>query len=378
MRPLRLQVENLACFRGRHDSLDFSAFDLFAIAGPTGAGKSSLLDAIVFALYGKVPRVGAGVSELVSLGRDRLAVSFDFKSSGRTYRVARALHRDRKSKASEAALEELVDGEERPLEDGVSAVNKALERIVGVGYDAFTQSVILPQGQFQRFLKSPPADRRAILSDLLRLQVYKRMYDRAREEETRLGAFLLGQQAALDGESEVATPELIAEAEGRLRVAEQETETLRAAIERHEKCLLLLRVRRQKTLELEDAERRQEALRAGERQGAEAERRLAAAAKAEQLLPRIEAAENAKKELRSSSQRWEKERRDEAQAALTDGAAKRDLKAAEKAAERIPKLAERLRELDAVSGLVGPLAAARTRLAEGREKHARADKELEA
>ena len=55
MRPLRLTVEAFTCFKERQEPLDLSGLELFAIAGPTGAGKSSLLDAIIYALYGRVP-----------------------------------------------------------------------------------------------------------------------------------------------------------------------------------------------------------------------------------------------------------------------------------------------------------------------------------
>ena len=85
MRPLNLRLENFACFRGRAVELDFAPLELFAIAGPTGAGKSSLLDAIIFSLYGRVPRIGGrGAAEIISLGADRLSVAFDFASDRAT------------------------------------------------------------------------------------------------------------------------------------------------------------------------------------------------------------------------------------------------------------------------------------------------------
>ena len=58
MRPLRLEVEGFACYRDRQPVLEFSELTLFAIAGPTGAGKSSILDAMLYALFGEVPRIG--------------------------------------------------------------------------------------------------------------------------------------------------------------------------------------------------------------------------------------------------------------------------------------------------------------------------------
>ncbi len=83
MRSLELSLEGFTSFRDRQN-LDFSNLDLFAITGPTGAGKTSLLDAITFALYGHVARFGkdAKASELVSLGSQNLKVSFRFSVRG--------------------------------------------------------------------------------------------------------------------------------------------------------------------------------------------------------------------------------------------------------------------------------------------------------
>ncbi|MBO0739098.1 MAG: SMC family ATPase, partial [Alphaproteobacteria bacterium] len=90
MRPLKLRLENFASFRGKAVELDFTPLELFAIAGPTGAGKSSLLDGIIFALYGRVPRIGGrGAAEMISLGADRMSITFDFRVGADTYRVTR-------------------------------------------------------------------------------------------------------------------------------------------------------------------------------------------------------------------------------------------------------------------------------------------------
>ena len=88
MRPSRLSLEGFACFKERQE-IDFSSLELFAIAGPTGAGKSSILDAMIFALYGKVPRVSKHYTEVISLGRDRISVMLEFRHGGQTYRVVR-------------------------------------------------------------------------------------------------------------------------------------------------------------------------------------------------------------------------------------------------------------------------------------------------
>ena len=184
MRPLSLTLEGFTCFKDRQGPMDFSALDLFAISGPTGAGKSSILDAMIFALYGKVPRMGGkGLTELISLGRDRMAVVLDFRVGPDTYRVAR---RARRRGATDVQLERLVNGAEQPVAEGVRQVEEHILKLIGLRYDAFTQAVVLPQGEFQRFLKSQPRDRREILRDLLRLQVYERMRELARKQQDHL------------------------------------------------------------------------------------------------------------------------------------------------------------------------------------------------
>src|SRR6516162_10851101 len=121
MRPVRLRLENFASYRGLAAELDFAPLELFAIAGPTGAGKSSLLDAIIFALYGRVPRIGGrGAAEIISLGADRLSVAFDFRVGADSYRVTRVV---RRRSAGTAQLEQLgMNGDARPLKDGVREV----------------------------------------------------------------------------------------------------------------------------------------------------------------------------------------------------------------------------------------------------------------
>src|SRR5438552_13129450 len=89
MRPVRLEVKGFTAYR-ESQVLDFEDLDLFAITGPTGAGKSSLLDAVTYALYGKAPRVGKGVGALISQGQPRLRVQLDFDVDGTRYRVTRS------------------------------------------------------------------------------------------------------------------------------------------------------------------------------------------------------------------------------------------------------------------------------------------------
>ncbi|RTG92041.1 AAA family ATPase [Thermus scotoductus] len=191
MRPLRLELEGFGPYRERQ-GVDFSDVELFAITGPTGSGKSTLLDAMAFALYGVVPRVGRNVGSLVHPGASEARVRLTFQVGGRVYRVERV-----RGKRSEGRLFELGPVGERllPLET-LDALNRALEELLGLTYEAFTRALLLPQGEFDRFLKGEAKERRRILLDLFELT----RLERAREKAASRKAALMEEKGRLEGE----------------------------------------------------------------------------------------------------------------------------------------------------------------------------------
>jgi DNA repair protein SbcC/Rad50 len=208
LRPLRLELEGFTSFKERV-VLDFDGLDLFAITGPTGAGKSSLIDALVFALYGQVPRVGREYKQLVSHGAERLSVGLDFEVGGKRYRVARTA---RVVGNPQTVLERQTDDGFEPLAGRVKEIEDAIEKIVGLDYDAFTRSVVLPQGQFDAFLKGEPKERRKILVALLNLGVYEAMHQVAnrRAIDARREAEFIANQLA--GDFKDASPSALEDA----------------------------------------------------------------------------------------------------------------------------------------------------------------------
>ena len=175
MRPLRLQLKGFTSFRDEQE-IDFSSLDLFAIAGPTGAGKSSLLDAVTYALYGWVERVGGECGQLISQGLPSMAVTLEFDIDGARWRVTRRTYR---KGATETLLERLTDGKWAPEAGKVREVNERVSALIGLDYDGFTRAVLLPQGRFDQFLAGDAKDRRRILTDLLDLHLYERMQKQA-------------------------------------------------------------------------------------------------------------------------------------------------------------------------------------------------------
>ncbi|MDQ3956142.1 MAG: SMC family ATPase [Actinomycetota bacterium] len=183
MRPLNLRVKGFTSFRDEQE-IDFTELDLFALWGPTGSGKSSILDAITYALYGKVERI-EGVRDtltgLITHGQPRMAVTLDFECGDKGYRVTRFTPRSGQSKVrlERREGEDWVSFGEGA--DSVREVNRIVPEVVGLDYDAFTRSVVLPQGKFAEFLTGDADKRRKILTELLGLELFGRMAQRSNE-----------------------------------------------------------------------------------------------------------------------------------------------------------------------------------------------------
>ncbi|PZU95866.1 MAG: chromosome segregation protein SMC [Pseudanabaena sp.] len=193
MRPLELIVEGFTSFRTRQ-VLDFTSLDLFAITGATGAGKTSLLDAITFALYDKVANKPNSSKELVSQGATQLKVEFRFEIRQSEYRVIRTWRNRGKTDEKKFLLDKLVDG---AWERGDRT--EKIEEIIGMDFDTFTRVIILPQGQFDEFLKGEASKRREILRQLAGFQIFEQMRKEASDRTSRHKSEREGLEKVLEG-----------------------------------------------------------------------------------------------------------------------------------------------------------------------------------
>lgn len=377
MRPIQLSVEGLTCFKEKQE-IDFSGLDLFAISGPTGAGKSTLLDAILFALYGKIPRVDKhGVKAMISATRERVSVQFDFAVGQRRYRIARALRRSRNQSAT-VRLEE-HDGTDfnKVLADQVGTASTEVTRLLGLDIDAFTQAVILPQGEFAKFLKTEPGKRREMLRTLLRLNVYERMRQAAQDASNRkkyeLGALEQRLSEEYDGVSDAA----LAELQGALQQAETRLAERRKASDIAEARLIQARDRHAKTADLVKSEARLAELHGSAAQIEDARRELEAARRAAALVPSIKEADRAAQDSDHARNAAMDARHAYEAATRVHEERARELAQAAEQAEDIPALRDRVANLDRILGRLPELTRLETEVGRRRTRIKQLDQELE-
>lgn len=173
MRPLRLEMEGFLAYRDRA-VVDFADADLFVLAGSTGSGKSSVIDAMTFALYGTIPRLGhrSAVAPVINATCDVARVQFEFSIDDQTYQVARRVER---TKGGAQVTEARLQQNEKILESGSKEVTGAVTELLGLGFEHFTKAVVLPQGAFADFLTDTPKERQNLLRALLDLGLFERI-----------------------------------------------------------------------------------------------------------------------------------------------------------------------------------------------------------
>ncbi|MBY5161769.1 AAA family ATPase, partial [Salsipaludibacter albus] len=221
MRPTRLDLEGFASFR-QPTSLDFTDADLFVLSGPTGSGKSSIIDAMTFALYGVVARYGDKrlVAPVISNGRNEARVRLAFAVGDDHYTAVRVVRRTATGASTKEARLERWRGDDPDDAVVVAAtadeLTEAVETVLGLGYEHFTTTVVLPQGAFQRFLHARASERQGLLVELLDLAVFGRIGQAARTRATtaEARAGVLAQQ--LDAAGEQATDEAVEAAASRV------------------------------------------------------------------------------------------------------------------------------------------------------------------
>ncbi len=177
MRPVYLEFCGINSFseRAEIDFTELLEFGIFGIFGDTGAGKSTILDCIGFALYGSVARARAGsAADIIHYKADKAYVRFEFEivfeGCRRAFRVEREIKR--KNALQAARVYEKKEGALLALAEGVRESNALLERIIGLEQRDFEKCIALPQGEFAQFVRSARSDRLKLISRLFDLERY--------------------------------------------------------------------------------------------------------------------------------------------------------------------------------------------------------------
>lgn len=192
--PHKLQLRNFMCYGEDVAPLVFDGIKVACLSGQNGAGKSALLDAITWALWGHAR--AKSDDDLIMLGRDEMEVVLEFMLDEHTYRVVR---RRKRGKRSSTALEwhmQQRDGTWQQLTaDTASETQRVINSTLHMEYDTFINSAFLLQGHADEFASRKPAERKQVLADILGLDEYANLEERARKQKSRLETDLDGVQA---------------------------------------------------------------------------------------------------------------------------------------------------------------------------------------
>ena len=228
MIPLRLNLYGFLSYRDPVE-VDFSGFDLACISGQNGAGKSSLLDAMTWALFGQARKRDESVVNLQSAAAE---VAFTFGYENNQYRVIRSLARGKTTVLEFQILDDgqqtidqgpgsAVNGQWRPLTERTTRETQArIEQVLRLDYDTFINVSFFLQGRADQFAQQPPTRRKEILGNILGLEIWEVYKERAAERRKVLESNL----DAVDGRMTEIDAELAEEEPRKLRLAELETQ----------------------------------------------------------------------------------------------------------------------------------------------------------
>ncbi len=233
MIPIKLRVSGFTSYRDLVE-IEFTGFDLACISGSNGAGKSSLLDAITYALYGEARRRDEAI---INTGSNKAEVQLDFEYESQTYRIIRSITRGKGTQ-----LDFMIRNPEKGqagswkvlTEQNIRATQAKIESTLRLDYETFVNAAFFLQGKADSFATQRPADRKKILSSILGLDQWEVYHEfaknRIREAKIDLDASerkLAEIQAELDKEELIRADYQAADQELKAASAEVELQTLR-------------------------------------------------------------------------------------------------------------------------------------------------------
>ncbi len=317
MKPCTVEFQAFGPYAG-HELVDFeklAARGLFLICGKTGTGKTMILDAITFALYGKSSGHGRDDFETMRCTNAAFDVTtyvrFTFENNGIYYRFERRLERKRKNlSASYMVWQKDENGTWTALFENAKEkmLNEKAEEIIGLSYEQFRQVIVLPQGQFEKFLTSDSADKEKILTSIFGEEKWQAVAQLMFEEATERRQQLKSLQEQISNSLQEEACETLAELEAVIAQKKERLVAMEAAYQEDacEKQIRALRDRLALVSRFQDLRRGKARVRAYEEKQhdrAEQEKRIQDARRAEkvkELLLELHRAEAAQAERKTA------------------------------------------------------------------------------
>jgi len=253
MVPTKLQLSNFTSYGQDVPTLDFKKIHLAAISGVNGAGKSSLLDAITWCIWG-TSRLGDSADQLIRLGQKEMCVQFSFEMDGHIYTIKRS----RVLKGAGSTTLDFTGSTSSPqahnlTEGTIKATQQKIIDALHLTYETFTNSAFLRQGHADEFTTKGAMDRKRILADILGLSHFDELEEKAKEKIKEIQSKLqLLEYQSLEIEAELSQKEERSEkkkeAEGTIAKVETEIKSL-------EEKLKLLQTQRE-TLKITSEQRK--------------------------------------------------------------------------------------------------------------------------
>src|SRR5262249_2356691 len=239
MIPQRVKLSGFLSYKDEAE-MRFDESPLWMLSGTNGSGKSSIFDAVTFALFGHHRGGSQSAAELINKESNTLAVEFDFTVEKHLYRIKRAVRRQKNDKiaSTQQVMKYLAsplgevpetspkgeaksETEWEPIPDTnyKAKFDAWIKDKIGLDYETFTSSVLLLQGKSEKLLDSTPAGRAGVLARIVDLERYQKLHAKADDKRRALKSELEGIGNQLSGIKEVRKEEC-AEVQGRIREAE--------------------------------------------------------------------------------------------------------------------------------------------------------------
>lgn len=214
MKPIKLTIKGLQSFEQEQviDFFKLTEFGIFGIFGETGSGKSTILDAITFAIYGDIVRIRESradkLEHLININSNEMRVAFIFQLNQDKYEIIREIKLKKNERLISSKKQFLIKNDNIVADKDIS-IKQEIENIIGLSIEDFTRSVILPQGKFNEFLKLSGSDRRNMLERLFNLEKYgKKLIEKVRTKIIQITTDINAKENQILGKGSFSEEEL--------------------------------------------------------------------------------------------------------------------------------------------------------------------------